>query len=126
MTDPVDPERPRTADPFDQPHGYSGQDYTIARERAEGERTTARSDSPQSDGRDIPPDAGHRAGAEPATGEVHGSGAGIGGSNAGEDFDSSTSSGDSYPITGGEGTDKTPGDLGPAQRESGPTDASRA
>ena len=35
----------------------------------------------------IPPDNGHRASVDAGTGEVHGSGAGAGGGNPGEDFD---------------------------------------
>ena len=115
MPNPVDPERPRQDNAFDQPDGYSGQEYTIGREQAAGQRTADRAAAPASGG--LPPDNGRRASVDPDTGEVRGSGAGIGGGNAGEDFDTATPSGDSYPLTGGEGTDKTPGDLGPAQRE---------
>ena len=108
----VDPERPRDANAFDRPDGYSGQGYTVAREAAEGRRAVEPAGA--TDDRDVPPDAGHRAGADPVTGEVHGSGSGIGGGNAGEDFDSLAPSGDSFPITGGEGTSHTPVDLGPS------------
>lgn len=110
---PIDPERPRHANAFDQPDGYSGQDYTIARETAVGQPPVA-AGAVVPDGRGLPPDAGHRASADPVTGEVHGSGSGTGGGNEGEDFDSSTASGDSYPVTGGEGTDHAPADLGPS------------
>lgn len=99
MSDPQ-----RTSDqPFDRSEGYSGQDYTIDQEKASatGQAPAGVADDP----RDIPPDNGRRAGADPVTGEVYGSGSGAGGGNAGEDFDSATPSGDSYPLTGGEGTD---------------------
>ena len=117
MTDPVDPERPRDSNEFDRPAGYSGQGYTIGRDLAEGARAADPAFRSQVDGRDIPVDEGHRASADRDTGEVHGSGAGIGGGNPGEDFDSATPSGDTFPITGGEGTDKTRGDLGPKNDE---------
>ena len=115
MASPTDPERPRGDKPFDQPDGYSGQDYTVARDQAAGQRPSA--PAAQTDGRDLPPDNGRRAFADRDTGEVHGSGAGIGGGNPGEDLGEYSPSGDMYPLTGGEGTDKTPGDLGPAQRD---------
>jgi hypothetical protein len=51
----------------------------------------------------IPPENGHRASFDPATGAVHGSGSGAGGGQPGEDFDSDAAAGDGYPITGGEG-----------------------
>ena len=114
---PVDPERPRDASAFDQRDGYSGQDYTLGRKQDEGARASEpRSPRPAQD-RDLPPDDGHRATVDPDTGEVRGSGAGIGGGNPGEDFDDATPSGNTYPLTGGEGTDKVPGDLGPQQRD---------
>lgn len=114
MSDPeVDPERPRDANAFDQPDGYSGQGYSIGRELAEGARAAAPVFREQIDGRDLPPDSGHRAAVDRDSGEVHGSGAGAGGGNPGEDFDTAGASGESYPLTGGEGTDKTPADLGP-------------
>ena len=59
-------------------------------------------------------DNGQRATVDPRTGEVHGAGAGIGGGNPGEDLGEYSPSGDMYPLTGGEGTDHTPQDLGPA------------
>jgi hypothetical protein len=99
---PVDPERPRRANAFDQSGGYSGQDYTAGREIAEGAAAADPTFRPTVDGRDLPPDAGRRASVDPVTGAVHGSGAGTGGGNPGEDFDSSGASGDSYPLTGGE------------------------
>lgn len=112
---PVDPERPRDANAFDRPDGYSGQDYAADREAAEGQR--AAEPASVADRADLPPDEGQRATADPATGEVRGSGSGIGGGNPGEDFDSDAGSGDVFPLTGGEGTDKTSGDLGPPQRD---------
>jgi hypothetical protein len=106
MADPshpaVDPERPRDDRPFDQPDGYSGQDYTAGREIAEGARAADPPFRPTVDDRDLPPDAGHRSHVDPATGAVHGSGAGAGGGNPGEDFDTASASGGTYPITGGE------------------------
>ena len=115
MPSPADPERPRDDNAFDRPDGYSGQDYTAAREQAAGQRAPVT--AAQADGRDLPPDNGRRASVDPYTGEVHGSGAGIGGGNPGEDLGEYSPSGDMYPLTGGEGTDHTPGDLGPAQRD---------
>lgn len=115
MPNPIDPERPRDKDAFDQPNGYSGQDYTIDREQAAGRRSPA--PAAAADDRDLPPDNGRRAHVDPDTGEVHGSGSGAGGGNAGEDLGESSPSGDMYPLTGGEGTNKTPGDLGPTQRD---------
>lgn len=110
---PVDPERPRHANAFDQPTGYSGQDYRIERERAEGRRGADPAFRPDRDGPDLPPDNGVRASVDPRTGEVHGAGSGTGGGNPGEDLGEYSPSGDMYPITGGEGTDHTPPDLGP-------------
>ena len=117
MPDQVDPERPRDASAFDRSDGYSGQGYTADRERTEGARATDAGGTSRPDEEGLPPDNGRPASADPATGEVRGSGSGIGGGNSGEDFDSATPSGDSYPVTGGEGTDKVPGDLGPPQRD---------
>ena len=100
---PVDPERLRGVNAFDQADGYSGQDYTLGREIAEGARAADAATPADVDGRDLPPDAGRRAQVDPATGAVHGSGAGAGGGNPGEDFDTASASGGTYPITGGEG-----------------------
>lgn len=50
--------------------------------------------------KDLPPDAGRRASFDPKTGEVHGSGAGAGGGNPGEDYDSDPAAGDGFPQTG--------------------------
>ena len=109
---PVDPGRPRDANAFDQPEGFFGQKYDVAKEAAEGRRTADRpSTAPAS--LDTPPDNGRRATIDPATGEVHGSGVGAGGGQPGEDFDGDAASGDGYPVTGGEGNDRRPGDLGP-------------
>ena len=114
---PTDPERPRDADTFDRPDGYSGQGYTVGRELTDGAQAAEPGIDRRTDARDLPPDNGRRATSDPKTGEVRGSGAGIGGGNPGEDLGEYSPSGDMYPITGGEGTDKTPGDLGPAQRD---------
>jgi hypothetical protein len=54
----------------------------------------------------IPPENGRRAGIDPRTGEVHGSGSGAGGGNPCEDFASDAAGGDGYPIDGGEGRPK--------------------
>lgn len=111
---PIDPERQRDGNAFDQPTGYSGQDYRVDREVAEGRRAADPTFEPNPDEqRDLPPDNGQRASVDPRTGEVHGAGAGAGGGNPGEDLDSSSASGDAFPLTGGESTDKTPVDLGP-------------
>lgn len=110
---PVDPEHPRNSNAFDQPTGYSGQDYSAQREREEGRRHADPAFRPEPAGPDLPPDNGQRATIDPRTGEVHGAGSGAGGGNPGEDLGEYSPSGDLYPITGGEGTDHTPGDLGP-------------
>ena len=109
---PVDPERPRVGNAFDQSGGFSGEDYHRDREAAEGRRD--RAGTPAADGRDVPPDSGRRASIDEATGEVHGSGAGAGGGQPGEDFDQDAENGDGYPLTGSERGDSRPGDLGPA------------
>ena len=51
--------------------------------------------------RDIPAENGRRARVL-RNGEVRGSGVGAGGGNPGEDFDTASASGGTYPITGGE------------------------
>lgn len=112
----IDPERRRSADPFDQPDGYSGQDYAREREEAEGRlsRRPAPSAAAADTGdADLPPDNGQRAWIDPATGEVHGSGMSDGGGQPGEDFSSDAATGDGYPLTGGEGESGAPGPLGP-------------
>ena len=98
----VDPERPRGVNPSDREGGYSGQEYRATLQAAEPPSADETSEVTEGE-RDLPPDAGRRASVDPATGEVHGSGSGAGGGNPGEDFDSSSPSGDSYPVTGGEG-----------------------
>ena len=90
--------------PFNRADGYSGQDYRREDEAALGRRPV---DQPAPDA-DIPPDNGRRAGVDPATGEVRGAGGG----QPGEDLDGDAATGDGYPLTGGEGADKRPGDLG--------------
>ena len=83
--------------------GYSGQEYDaddFAIDRAlaksaEGERRA----SPEPDDR-FPPENGRRAFFDERTGEVHGSGAGAGGGNPGEDFASDPAAGDGFPQTG--------------------------
>ena len=108
----IDPERPHADRPFDRADGYSGQGYRPEDEAAMGVRagTPART----LDGSDVPPDNGRRATFDQRTGEVRGAGVGAGGGQEGEDFDTSSASGGSYPVTGGEGESRTPGDLGPA------------
>lgn len=104
MTDrtPADkgPLRPQSSRPFDNPTGYSGQEYN--REDAQrlvaedpGGRVNPHGDPhrvipEQDDRRDIPPDNGIRASFNPESGEVHGSGVGAGAGDAGEDFDTGT------------------------------------
>ena len=48
----------------------------------------------------LPPDNGQRAGFDPRTGAVYGSGIGAGGGQSGEDLDQDTASGDGPVITG--------------------------
>ena len=108
---PVDPERPRDANAFDRADGYAGQGYALDREQAEGARAADPAVVAGEDG--LPPDNGRRASVDPATGEVHGGAVGAGGGQPGEDFSSDAATGDGYPLTGGEGSAKTPGDLGP-------------
>lgn len=121
-TGKVDPERPRDAGPFDQQQGFSGEDYSPERERAEGRAhpsgevnpDATRADAPEAHRRDIPPEDGHRAYFDPATGEVHGSGVGAGGGVEGEDYDSDPQNGDGYGLTGVQQQPaETPGSLGP-------------
>ena len=100
----VDPERDISSNPFDNPDGYFGQDYSPEREAEMGRQNpsghpltgdhsavTQPSEDPHS--RDIPPENGRRAWSDPETGEVHGSGSGAGGGNDGEDFDDATPEG---------------------------------
>ena len=53
---PVDPERLRGVNAFDQADGYSGQDYTLGREIAEGARAADAATPADVDGRDLPPE----------------------------------------------------------------------
>ena len=108
----IDPERPRTDSPFNRADGYSGQDYRPEDEAAIGRRNPTPPE--RADDRDIPPDNGRRATIDQRTGEVRGAGLGAGGGQEGEDFDTASASGGSYPLTGSEGEPSTPGDLGPA------------
>lgn len=97
----VDPAHDRSGNPFDTDSGYSGQEYSQARER-ELERSAPsghplggdpRAVAPSGEdpqGRDIPPESGRRGSFDPKTGEAHGSGSRAGGGNAGEEFDSGT------------------------------------
>lgn len=107
----ADPERPRAEAPFDRATGFSGQDYRLGDEEALGSRPNEHAAAQA----EMPPDNGRHAGADPRTGEVHGSGIGAGGGQPGEDFSSDAATGDGYPLTGGEGADKRPGNLGPPQ-----------
>lgn len=97
LSDGFERDPARRDNPFDTPTGYSGQEYSREREAAElrrdppgGKRAGDR--APEADGND-PPEAGRRPFVDPATGEVHGSGAGAGGGNPGEDFDSDPAAG---------------------------------
>jgi hypothetical protein len=109
----VDPERPRGANAFDRPDGYSGEEYQPGREAAEGERAADPAPPAASDHPDLPSHNGARASVDPATGAVSGAGRAAGGGEAGEDLSSDAAAGDGYPLTGGEGEDHRPGDLGP-------------
>lgn len=98
--DAVPVGRPESTNAFDSPDGYSGQDYHVDRERAEGRRHPSgevNADSDRDvlaqDARNIPAENGRRAWFDSATGEVHGSGSGAGGGNPGEDFDSDAQAG---------------------------------
>ena len=95
----VDPGRPEPLNNFDRPTGFTGQAYSRDREVGDGHDRpsghpligdTARVDRPVGDpaGRNIPVDNGRRASFDSVTGEVHGSGSGMG-----EDFDTATSGG---------------------------------
>lgn len=100
MTDPKDIDHSR-APAFDRDDGKFGQGYSLDEERKLGRAFPAGSVAPKpsqvAPGDDtLPPDNGRRASFDPATGEVHGSGAGAGGGNPGEDFDDDA---------GGEGRD---------------------
>jgi hypothetical protein len=102
----------RTADPqhrrqpaFDKDEGKFGQGYSRDDERKLGDQMPAGSVAPTASSVDagdpaLPPENGRRASFDPATGEVHGSGAGAGGGNPGEDFEEDRSGGDGLPLTG--------------------------
>lgn len=88
----IDAERSHEPAPFNRASQYSGEDYSIADERARGVEApsgtvAARPDESVHDDAPVPPDNGQRASFDPATGAVHGSGSGAGGGNAGENFD---------------------------------------
>lgn len=83
----VDPERTEPRNAFDNPTGYSGQEYDGDRQaRQAAAEARPASIAPSDDRREIPPEAGHRASIGP-NGEVHGSGANAGGGGQGENFD---------------------------------------
>lgn len=77
---PIDPERPVPDHGYDRMEGYSGQDYD--RDRP------------------LPDEDDQHLGIDPATGEVDGSGANVGGGGTGEDHDASPKGGGGYPATG--------------------------
>jgi hypothetical protein len=108
----IDPERRREANAFDKDDHFTGQTFHRDAEAAEGERAREPLPAPDTQ-RDLPPDNGRRASVA-ADGSVRGSGVGAGGGSPGEDMDSSSASGDSNPVTGGEGGDGRPQGLGPA------------
>lgn len=104
---------------------YSGQEYDSFEAEEAGRVQSAGPNagtplSPQppsgEGGEDIPAENGRRASIDTRTGEVSGSGVGAGGGQPGEDFSSDAGAGDGYPLTGGEGTDHEPGDLGPHEK----------
>lgn len=104
----VDPERTAPKNAFDAKDSYSGQEYSLEREQAEGGKHPAGEVDPHAsrdaskgaaDG-EIEPDAGRRAWVDAKTGEVHGSGAGAGGGNNGEDYDHGSKGGGGYTSTG--------------------------
>ena len=107
----VDPERRQPANAFDSHQGVAGLGYSPEREAAEGARHPSGEVNPSSSGlstnaapgTDLPAENCRRASFDPETGEVRGSGASAGGGNPGEDFDSDSTSGDGYPMTGSEG-----------------------
>jgi hypothetical protein len=120
----VDPERTKPQNAFDRSDGSSGQEYSSERALEEyGDSPVApvhKSGLPEAgaahasaadEHADLPPDNGSRAWIDQKTGEVHGSGAGAGGGNPGEDFDSDRQGGSGYPLTGSEqdGQGRAPG-----------------
>jgi hypothetical protein len=112
-------ESPEGRNAFDSHQGYSGQEYHIDRERAEGHRHPSGEVNPASDRKpvskrvreDIPPENGRRAFFDSATGIVHGAGSSAGGGNPGEDFDSDPQAGSGYARTG-RGDETPPADEG--------------
>lgn len=84
--------------------GYSGQEYDaddFAADRALADSARGPKKPRPMDGEDrFPSENGRRAFFDERTGEVHGSGAGTGGGNPGEDFASDPAAGDGYPQTG--------------------------
>jgi hypothetical protein len=83
--------------------GYSGQEYDaddFAIDRALAKSAEGKGAAPVEPDDRFPPDNGRRAFFDQRTGEVHGSGAGAGGGNPGEDFASDPAAGDGFPQTG--------------------------
>jgi len=83
--------------------GYSGQEYDsndFAIDRALARSAEGESRAPIEPDDRFPPENGRRAYFDQRTGEVHGSGAGAGGGNPGEDFASDPAAGDGFPQTG--------------------------
>lgn len=112
----VDPARTRPLNAFDALDGHSGQEYDRERDRAQFEQTDelavrdgggeAPPPAGGSNNPGIPDEVGQRASFDRKTGEVHGSGAGAGGGNPGEDYDTQAG-GDDYPRTGVDGEART-------------------
>jgi hypothetical protein len=80
-------------EPFNSDNGYSGQEYDIARERAQGRTLPSGTVDPKAKGAIVEgersktaPDKGRRASFDPKTGEVHGSGAADGVGDGRQDF----------------------------------------
>lgn len=104
----VDPERTAPKNAFDAKNNYSGQEYSLKREQAEGKKHPAGEVDPKasrSAGKgaatdEIEPEAGRRAWVDASTGEVHGSGADAGGGNNGEDYDHGAKGGRGVTPTG--------------------------
>lgn len=87
-------QQKRAPQPFDHEGGHSGQDYHRDEEQAMGraEPSGSVTKTPPAAARDhedtdLPADNGRRASVDPKTGEVHGSGAGAGGGNPGDEID---------------------------------------
>jgi hypothetical protein len=83
--------------------GYSGQEYDsgdFAADRAMAASSERSADAATPHDDRLPPDNGQRAYFDEKTGQVHGSGAGAGGGNPGEDFASDAAAGDGFPQTG--------------------------